>query len=520
MSSPRASARFSARAVRITTLLGVFAGGLIGERWAGGGRGELPTVLYGGCKAVRDTDQGPACILNADSKMVVWIGVDRCDMVRVEEDGREIARADQSVHGGCRLKFVLDSPQPTTTLAVNDARTGETLWTLKVDRSKPDFFEWTSRIKQRADADLDGVAAELDAKGIQQGNVDRLIDVTFASAIAHYRAGQSEPAIKEWLQVIEYASRAGIRSVAFESAYRIADLLQNAGLLTEAKDKLREAQLLMPKGFGRSHMQWAYTTGFVCQGEERLPEAEHWFRKVLVDAENLDDRLHMSMATVGLADTLVAQDKRKEAEELLNTFNQLLDGASECSKAGLLAAEGWAGVHLAEGESQQGHPIRIGQQSVNAIFESALNSRRKCIDNEFLANVFAGMAWTAFFEQRIDEAQDLMKAARQVPGGPNAEDKLALIDLEARLALTAGRANQAKSLFEDLSRLSQTYPNNHRQIECKVAIGNAEVLYLSGKVDQVNLAQVRGCLNPNTSGLVPLAVKSISQRAQAVGLAR
>lgn len=518
MDCPRSRSRFTTGTIRAVSLLGIFAVGLSSEPWAGGGQTTTPQVLYSGCKVIRDTPDGMACMPNSDGKMVVWVGVASCDAVRLEEDGRTLPAASQFVQDGCQFKVVADSLNAISSLTVANQQTGQRWWTLRLDRTKPDLLKWTRRVMDRRDPDLAEVTAELRRKESQESQIETVMDYTYASAWVHRRLGQLDLAIREYREVVELAKKAHYPSIAFEAQYRLANTLRQFGQTQEAKAALREAEALVTPGHGKDKIDFAYHTANIFQDEENRVAAIKWFQEAHVDAERIDYREKLRITTLCLAELYTALDSLPDAKKLLNTVDPLLVDASDCEKAPLLALQGWVSLQLAQTDTVPGVSPTKSHTGIKNIFFAALKAEEQCKNYQSLSNIYANLAETAFLEGNFAEAQTWINKAFTVPWRI-VLDELELLNLEARLALHAGRPDSALLSLKKMDDLSRNRLDLKRGLlECTIALGTLESFRALGQQTAAVSDRVRACLENKNGSLSPSDIRNLHNRAKALGI--
>lgn len=474
-------------------------------------------MLYSGCKVVREPRQEPICEVTPDSTLSVWVRVPACDSVRLEEKGQVLAPDRLPVLEGCQLKVPMSgiSTIPGSTLVLRNAQTGQSLWTLKLDRARPELFQLSERIRQRAAVDLEDFITSLNNKRLQRHDLLSLGELSFATAFVYMRLGQFDLCVNQYRHAIEYYLRSGYLSNAIDAAQKLAYNLQRADMFAEARQTLWDAEGYLPTGYADSYFWLSYQTGMIYRHEGQLTEAAGWFLRAYQDATKVGNRLLMGTSSSMLADVYVAMDRPGEAEQLLGAMSQIVDGERDCEKASLLAGTAWTGLLMAEDSNAHPAIARVGTDSIRELFERALESRKKCVDNAGFANILNGLAQTAFLEGRLVEARTFMEQARQVPA-LSALGSLELLELEARLALSNNQPEEAADLFKKLGELARHTPR--RIFTCKASTGLLEAQRARGVSDREVADSVKTCLDAGSSGLGKLEIRTLGRRARAAGL--
>lgn len=481
---------------------------------------EIPTqkVLYWGCQAVRGDSKAWECLPNPELEMVVWAEGRSCDDTLLIENGEPLKTTKRQVRDGCQFRITEKSTRLAATLELTDKSSGESLWKLKLDRSKADLFAWKRRIWDRATVDLAGVVAELDQKSSQVTEAERILDYTYASAIASKRLGHIERALQSYRELGEQAARAGYLSVAFDAAYRQALILHESGLSADAISVLSAARAFLIPEFAQGLALHGHLMGTILHAQGRPSDAITELQRALADAERVDYRSVLLSVVPLLTEFLVAQDRRVEALDLLRHLEQLQEGATACEKANLLQDKAWSMLQLAGEPSAPNPTVRAEPSALVAAFMAALESRKSCEHAGELGFIYAGLALATFHEGSLAEAATWAARARDTKALA-VDEEAPLVELDARIALAGGHPADALDKFKKLAAFAQSHPDNEKRLyECKAAVGAMESLSALGQEDSAIRYSVRGCLDPKTSGLAPLNVRQMTQRASILGI--
>lgn len=488
------------------------------KSWLGTGRVAPPEVLFFGCKATRATKDGSICMPAAGGSLVFWVGSRPCDEIQILHNGRSLPVTSRTLQEGCQLKTAVLSSSISTSLVIGSRYTGESFWTLQIDRYDPELLEWTQRVQSRPETDLTEIAAELRRKKSSEIKAERLVDYTLASAWAHRRLGQMDLATQEYREVIEIAKRYGLSSIAVDAICRLVHTLRISGYLNEAKETLEEAKPLMTPGHGKERNDWAYHTANILQDEGHLREAAEWFGRVRDDAEKIDLRERMRIATLCLAELFVGLDLIANAQKLLGSFDLLIDGANECEKVNLLSLKAWIDIRVVESENLHGSSSSTSQPRIRQELFDALKAEATCKSNQNLANIYANLAQAALLDNHFAEAQGWVDKAFKVPG-LQVRDELSLLTLEGRLALKNGRPKAAMRSFERLDKLSQEHPyGEYRLQQCSSALGMTEALRVLKQPTQALSETVKSCLDNENNTLGPWDLGNLRYRAKKAGI--
>lgn len=477
------------------------------------------TAQYRGCRAIRDTPQGPVCVQSATSQLVIWLAAPDCDALEITENDKPVSFEHKPAVDGCQLRPTDLSTQPQTTLRIKprNSRTSPPLLTLLIDRSMPDFMAGTDRLQARADVDVDPTATEHYKLKTKPLRIEDLIDSTFRQALAHSRRGENELAIRAFREVHELAVKAGYRSIAFDAACLLIGVYEALNLLNEAKSVLQSASSLLTPGYSYGRLNWAWEMGLILREEERLGEAAEWIRRALKEAERVDDVAFARAAIPILIDLLVRTDHRKEALKLQPMLAHFTAQAEPCDKAKLLTSQGWLAL-LLSADAQEGSTV-LGDQRARDLFMQALSLNQQCPDLVKRGNILTGLAQTAFAEHRPEEAHEWMEKARKIQGLHDS-DRMDLIEIEGRLLLQQGHPREALYLFQSLLKSAQENQSLQQTYTCRAVVGSLEAIHSLRQTDSDLRKKAYACAYERTDSPGPAEVRQLQRRARAVGLVR
>jgi hypothetical protein len=456
---------------------------------------EAATVLFRGCRVLQQTDAGTVCLPSAISQTIVWIADRPCDTVELAEDGTSVATSSKWVEGGCQIRPSERSTKQTSTYSIRERKSGNELWRLNYDRSKPWLLELTDRMWLRADPDLKGVVGTEPTVvvGIDE-HPAVTVDRAYAAAVVLIRQGKIDESLRALAEVQELAMRLGYPSVALDTAFRRMTMLRFAGLPDEAELVRQDIANQVPQGFGWARILILYNAGRNLLAAQKLIDAEVQLHNAVVDAKRIND---ISLNTYKLTwlEALLGLGRTKIAQLEINAISK--DDIDSCQNAELfrqLAELQIPSLALSSmGVSSQlpGNPESLLLQSLAA--------RLQCPDATSLATLYTDLAQVAFFSNRINDAQDMIAKARAQSALTNL-DQMELLELEARIAINSKQYKKAILLYDKLEDLSSKYPADNRYaLRCRIAVGLIEASRDVDMSQSASADEARKCVQPQSS---------------------
>lgn len=519
MGSNRSHRRKLTLAKRTLGALVVLAAGACGEPGPQATQQPAPTVLFRGCRALRETTEGTICFPTAWSRTVIWVEGPGCGDFQLVEDNRPVAVEATAVRGGCRLQRMDQSSLVRSTLALKQASTNKTLWQIAVNRSMPRLFELTDRIQERTGIDLETAAEELRRPLHPGESPEEQSDRAYALALVLSRQGNLDAALAALAESRELALRAGYRSFAFQAAHESFVRLLDQGLVDEASRMLQEARELITPQFSLDQNLFLRDSGRLAHVTDQLVEAERWIAQSAESAERVNATSNIDVVMPRWADLLIDLDRTEEAKRLLSVLTAQLGTMSDCSKADRLVNLGMLQLKLAQ-PAQEAPPTSLvaGVSPAAQLFGQSLELRAKCADNEFLAVAYSGLAQDSFLSGKSAAALDYVKKARETPGLEQ-KDQMDLLEIEARIAVREGRPEEALTLFAALDKMSEAHPNNQRALyRCKVVFGTLEAMKALNTVNAAIVDEAKACLTSGASKFGGVDRRSFVQRARDAGI--
>lgn len=477
-------------------------------------------VEFHGCTALRDSKDGPVCMLTPDDKMVFWVRDRACDSLAFAEGGQAISFTGSIVQGGCQARITSSTTQVHTALQISDRSTAQPIYSLSLDRSKPHLLEGTRRIRIRSGNDLEDIIPELQRQLDLTEDEDQRIDILYSLSFATRRIGDEHSSQKYLAAVMQEAQSASYRSIAFEAGYRRADQLEIAGMHDEARMVLRTMETQTTPGNSRNvtPLMWEYA--LLDRAELRFDAAADKISLAMLGMERVNDEIFERVAISIQTELLLRIGRTSDAERLLRRTEALLDGANDCIRADLSRGAAFIGQLMVESinEPLVQVPIRVGQQSLRALFLRALEAHNKCRNDAFLVPLYKGMATVEYWENRYKESMTWIRLARGV-AQVGAIDDMELMDLEAKLALASRNGDEALRLYIALEDRSKKSPSHYRRwMECKYALGSYRALLLLGKDGAAHAGVIRSCMSTENSGLTRSDAQRFVREALAAGV--
>lgn len=471
---------------------------------------QAPRVLYRGCELVQTTPDGPICLPSARSRTLFWVEGQPCESLEVVEDGKVLPFLAASVQGGCQLKQQgpSDALRSTLTLRYRDA--GATLWSMPVDRSRPQSTGVTQRMWSRSPQDLAAAPDELKAVSIREQDPIAKLDLQFARGVALRRSGDYEHALLAFREVMESAARLGINTLAFRAANQCIDMLILLGLPEEAKLVFDDAASLVTPGLGWDQMVRARAAGQISRDLGQLAESAEWFQKARIVAEQIGDSDTYYDIVHSLIEVLVSLDRLQDAQSLLPIMIQQLTEAGVCKQIYPLYLLGSFNLHWAEQNSFSANQLT---DSLNWL-RRAYAANQVCPSANKGAEIRLAFAQIAMLQNRLSDAAAELEAVGKQAGIPFAS-QLQLLDLNAQVALRNQRPADAQAFLKQLEQLARQRSNADATFyQCKLAVASVEA---HSTDESLSRTKLRKCIGPE-SNIAPLERNYLTRRLQAAGV--
>jgi tetratricopeptide (TPR) repeat protein len=334
---------------------------------------------------------GPVCVLRSSRELRLWVGAPPEARIEIQAEGERIDAAGEPVREGQR--FTLTLPAVATSVVVLvEAVNGRASWFLSV--------------AQPASKESRGALVQLPR---QQASRDLLREVQEKATrvIADLQARRLA-AVRETLDGLHLPSQAPAES-RFLASYSRA-------LLAER------------------------------EGDYRTALAE--IQKALETAEEVNLGRYRWLAEEELALLLRGVGRSREAAQLFERLRQTPQAANACEEAQLLNNQAWSALLAREAGEACADPADL--------LARALKTYETCkrATLEEAANILLNLALAHLQAGRLAQAQDSLTQAHRLEPHPPLFHTLWGLDLEARLALGAGRPAAALSLFDRLEKLA------------------------------------------------------------------
>ncbi len=471
---------------------------------------QAPRVLYRGCELVQTTPDGPICLPSARSRTLFWVEGQPCESLEVVEDGKVLPFLAASVQGGCQLKQQgpSDALRSTLTLRYRDA--GATLWSMPVDRSRPQSTGVTQRMWSRSPQDLAAAPDELKAASIREQDPIAKLDLQFARGVALRRSGDYEHALLAFREVMESAARLGINTLAFRAANSCIDMLLLLGFPEEAKLVFDDAAAVVTSGYGWDQMVRAKDGGEIARDLRQLAESAEWFQKARIVAERIGDRDTHYTIVHSLIQVFVKLDRIQDVQSLLPILIERSKESDICDQVGPLVVLGTVYLNWAEQASVTDSQLA---DSLNWL-RRAQDANRLCPSANRGAEIRLALAQIAMLQNRLFDAAAELEAVGKQAGIPFAS-QLQLLDLNAQVALRNQRPADAQVFLKRLEELARQRSNADAAFyQCKLAVAALGAHPTDESLSGTNLRQ---CIGPE-SNLAPLERNYLRRRLQAAGV--
>ncbi len=474
---------------------------------------EAATVLFRGCRVLQQTDAGTVCLPSAISQTIVWIADRPCDTVELAEDGTSVATSSKWVEGGCQIRPSERSTKQTSTYSIRERKSGNELWRLNYDRSKPWLLELTDRMWIRAEPDLTGVAGtEPAVVGIDE-HPAVTIDRAYAAAVVLIRQGKIDESLRALAEVQELAMRLGYPSIALDAAFRRVDELRDAGFPFEAYAVLQCAASFAVPGYAMSKYLIAWHAGLLFQAQSDLVKAEQKIRESITDEKRVSDIQNAQIQMPILADILFDLNRPIDAQRVISDIP--LDNLDSCSTSQFLQMLFELQLSQWEIDAASVDAERIA--SIESLLVKATAAKALCSDVSQGARLSVDIAHLRFLTGQLAAATAALSRAR-AHGGMSKITELEALDLEARIAIKDERATDALAIYERLDKILKTFTIDKRIfMKCRILVGKLEARQITNSVNRNDLSEALNCTN-QTSLLGATDQKALLRRLRSVHL--
>ncbi len=471
---------------------------------------KSPRVLFRGCELVQTTPDGPLCLPSARSRTLFWVEGQPCERLVVVEDGKVLPFQAAYVQGGCQLKQQGPSKAVRSILSLRYLNAETTLWSMPVDRSRPQSTGVTQRMWSRLPQDLAAAPEELKTASIREQDPIAKLDLLSGRGVALRRLGDYQQALLAFREVMESASRLGFNTLAFRAANQCIDMLLFLGFPEEAKLVFGDAAALVTPGLGWDQMVRARDGGEIARDLGQLAESAEWFQKARIVAEQIADRdAHYAIAH-SLIGVLAKLDRLQDVQSLLPIVMQRLEESDICDQVGPLVSLGTVYLNWAEQasvtDSQLADSVRWLRRAEDA--------NRVCPIANKGVEIRLALAQIALLQNRLSDAVAELETVGKQAGIPFVS-QLQLLDLNAEVALRDQRPADAEAFHRQLEALTQQRSTPDATFyQCKLAVAALEA-HPTDK--SLALTKLRKCMGPE-SNLAPLERNYLTRRLQAVGV--
>lgn len=471
---------------------------------------KAPRVLYRGCELVQTPPDGPLCLPSARSRTLFWVEGQPCEKLEVVEDGKVLPFLAASVQGGCQLKQQGPSNALRSTLTLRYRDAGATLWSMPVDRSRPQSTGVTQRMWSRSPQDLAAAPDELKAASIREQEPIAKLDLQFARGVALRRMGDYEHALLAFREVMESAARLGINTLAFRAANQCIDMLILLGLPEEAKLVFDDAAAVVTSGYGWDQMVRARDGGEIARELGQLAESAEWFQKARIVAEQIGDSDARYAIVSSLIGVLVKLDRLQDVQSLLPIMIQQLSEVDICDQVDPLVLLGTVYLNWAEQSSSTDRQLADSLSWLRR----AQDANRACPRANKRAEIRLALAQIALLQDRVSDAAAELEAVGKQAGIPFAS-QLQLLDLNAQVALRNQRPADAQAFLNQLEQFARQRSNADAAFyQCKLAVA---ALAAHPTDESLSGTKLRKCIGPE-SNLAPLERNYLTRRLQAAGV--
>lgn len=480
---------------------------------ASGAKPVDTAVEFFGCTAIRGTAQQFTCMLVPDDQLTLWVSSRNCKDVQAADSGQPIQADLYAIQGGCQLRLPPSLGTHKSTLTLADRRSQQVIWSLPLDRSRPNLLEWKRRIWDRASLNPEDVLPDLHRKVTEAPDPESLLDASYALAIANQRLGNRDESVRQYSHVIQLAEKAGYRSVAMEAGYRRTFQLRQVGLMAEARASFAQMSRYLTPGEEKGSTYQDMEEGLLDRAEERMDWAFARFEKAYSATLRVNDRVLQLSSMPLLAEALLRTNRAEATEQLLAETEPLLAGQTLCKQSALLSFAASVGLQL---RNDAGHAIKIGRMTLRETLLRAMELEQQCATNNNRATTYLALAQLARLDSRYPESRDWLAKSKAAPD-PTAHTVIEQKEEEALLTLAEGRFNEAYQLFQAMDTTSQKLPGTFPQTyHCKAVMGMAESRFAMGQAATQLHETIKSCINTGSNGLSAPLIRQLDRRARAI----
>ncbi|MEM7356765.1 MAG: hypothetical protein AAF657_38470, partial [Acidobacteriota bacterium] len=431
----------------------------------------LLEVEYAGCHSVLP---GPVCVAPPGAKrMRLWVRTPGDTQLEVAGGGHRIAER-VLVQDGERLDLELDDTAPELIVRAAVGRQAVGTWSLAL---RP-FAEPLWRVQSKAlwvAGDLAGtekVVSRALASGLPAA--ERGLALRSLAKIAMER-GSLVTAECEMVEAISAFQAAGRTLEEFNCRLEVSLWSSSVRPLDE-RSPIEDAQAhRLP-----AEASWTrdYLRGYVASQVGDLRGALQWFRQAarLAERVGLDDRRRSAEQL--LAVNMHRIGRHIDAARIFDRLQtEVPPEADACRRADLVTNIAWGLLlaHEAEAESAT-DPLPWLEEALELPDAGCLRSSSK------RANLQTNLALAHLQDQRFGLAEQHLAQARQLAVVPELPQLLWWHDIEARIELGAGRAQEALDLYDTMAHLAAVALSP--EAEWRSRIGRAQAHRALDQADQ------------------------------------
>lgn len=422
---------------------------------AGGGP---PRVELAGCAAA-----GAACERRPGRPLVVWTDAGEPGDVTIEAGDRAVSAAPVAVQGGLRFEVSIDEPEVDLRVTVRrDDRGTPLLVRVRAPAPHPGLDEAIAAARRGDAATAERLLGEVEQ------SAEPAIRLQALRQRARLALRRGDPAAGPLLRRAIDEARALDRAAdGAEDRFALAHhLLFGARRIDEARAVLGGATVPGPAG-AEVEVGRAYYLGLAAMEVGDLRAALASLRAAERGAERLSledqrgaalDVISEALATLGRpAESIIAAE---QARALVPA------GAHPCERARGASNFGWALLRAGGAADRRDHALR----------EAAEIARAGCPSE--LGHVLTNVAVAEHASGRPAEARRALQAAREASPSPDPRDAVWWRATEGRIALSEGRAAEARAAFESLAALGESAVLPEAVFEGQ--LGRADALFALG----------------------------------------
>ncbi len=408
---------------------------------------RLPlNVEYTGCQSV---NQGPLCVLGEKRTLTIWVKTDPLAALSVQGDRNTAITGPDLIQGGKRYKLKIGktTPEISVEAVLHDDRSS---WKLKL--SEPNRPPWLEQAVQQGRAGEIEKAKSLVLEHLEKAPASHQAQAESLLARLHLGLGNLDSAEKYFRSAIPKHTELGHVSAVMDDSTALAHSLAfSKDDITQARSLINSVLNYIEHASATEIFSMLYVQGQLASRAGNLRIALEQLNSCHLIATRLDMQKESLSSGQVLANLFELLGRRKEASNLFEQlYHDLPEDINSCKKAMFLNSWGWNLILISEaGGNLSSDTISILHKAY-AIFEEKCTGMTK-----EHTNVLINLSLAYLHAGNHPEASAYIEKARSKNPDPDMVFVLWILEVEARLALSAGQPEKALLLYTKQQELSE-----------------------------------------------------------------